>query len=66
VHSPGLSVANVRYKKNKNDIFFLFLFFPHISPISKKKKVPIPGVEPGPRDGKSPILTARLYRSRSH
>ena len=24
--------------------------------------IPIPGVEPGPRDGKSPILTARLYR----
>ena len=24
--------------------------------------IPIPGVEPGPKDGKSPILTARPYR----
>ena len=25
-------------------------------------RFPIPGVEPGPKDGKSPILTARPYR----
>ena len=30
--------------------------------LSNIEYIPIPGVEPGPSDGKSPILTARLYR----
>ncbi len=28
-------------------------------------RFPIPGVEPGPKDGKSPILTVRPYRKYS-